>query len=58
MDKQPESNATNSSKEITARNNEVNTGLSAINLFDETQLVKAEAFLKRIMASEKGSCKS
>lgn len=58
MDKQIENDATKSGQELTTRNNEVNTGLSAINLFDETQLVKAEAFLKRIMASEKGGIKS
>lgn len=58
MDKSNKDNATLDNQELAIRNSEVNAGLSAINLFDETQLVKAEAFLKRIMASDKGGIKS
>ena len=58
MDKQIETNATTSSQELAIRSNEPNASLNAINLFDEKELVKAEAFLKRIMATEKGGIKS
>ena len=58
MDKQKEGTNIDNSHAMTVKEQDVNTGLSAINLFDDTQLVKAEAFLKRIMASDKGGIKS
>lgn len=58
MDKQEEPNNGGSSGAITTRHNEPYNGLTAINLFDENQLAKAEIFLKRFMGSEKGGIKS
>lgn len=58
MNKQEEPNDGSSSRALTTRHNEPYNGLTAINLFDENQLAKAEIFLKRFMGSEKGGIKS
>ncbi len=58
MDKQEEPSNSSSSRAMTTRHNETNTGLTSINLFDEKQLASAEIFLKKFMASEKGGIKS
>jgi len=58
MDKQIESNATSNSRGLAVKNDNANTNLCVINLFDEKELAKAEVFLKRIMATEKGGIKS
>lgn len=58
MDKQEEPNNSGSSRALTTRHDEPYNGLTAINLFDEKQLAKAEIFLKRFMGSEKGGIKS
>ncbi len=48
------------STSIVKHDNQVdyNKGLNAINLFDEKQLVAAEAFLTKVMRSDKGGIKS
>ena len=58
MDKQLEPNNGGSSRALTARHTEPNTGLAVINLLDEKQLAAAEIFLKKFMSSEKGGIKS
>lgn len=58
MNEQKESNGGSSSALTTTRHRTPNTSLSAINLFDNSQLAKAEAFITRIMRSEKGGIKS
>ena len=58
MDKQLEPNDGGSSRALTARHTEPNTGLAVINLLDEKQLAAAEIFLKQFMSSEKGGIKS
>lgn len=58
MDKQTEPNGGESSRALTARHTEPNTGLAVINLLDEKQLAAAEIFLKKFMSSEKGGIKS
>ena len=58
MDKQLEPNDGGSSRALTARHTEPNTGLAVINLLDEKQLAAAELFLKKFMSSEKGGIKS
>lgn len=58
MDKQLEPNDGGSSRALTARHTEPNTGLTIINLLDEKQLAAAEIFLKKFMSSEKGGIKS
>ena len=58
MDKQKEPNDGGSSRALTARHTEPNTGLAVINLLDEKQLASAEIFLKKFMSSEKGGIKS
>ena len=58
MDKQLEPNNGGSSRALTARHAEPNTGLAVINLLDEKQLAAAEIFLKKFMSSEKGGIKS
>lgn len=58
MDKQTEPNGGKSSRALTARHTEPNTGLAVINLLDEKQLAAAEIFLKKFMSSEKGGIKS
>lgn len=58
MDKQLEPNDGGSSRALTARHTEPNTGLAIINLLDEKQLAAAEIFLKKFMSSEKGGIKS
>ena len=58
MDKQLEPNDGGSSRALTARHTESNTGLAVINLLDEKQLAAAEIFLKKFMTSEKGGIKS
>ena len=57
MDKQLEPNDGGSSRALTARHTEPNTGLAVINLLDEKQLASAEIFLKKFMSSEKGGIK-
>lgn len=58
MNEQKESNGGSSSALTTTRHRTPSTSLSAINLFDNGQLAKAEAFITRIMRSEKGGIKS
>jgi hypothetical protein len=47
-----------SSRSLTVRHDDVNTGLHVMNLLDEKQLANAEIFLKKIIASDKGGIKS
>ena len=58
MDKQLEPNDGGSSRALTARHTEPNTGLAVINLLDEKQLASAEIFLKKFMSSKKGGIES
>lgn len=59
MDKQEnEIVQSGSSRTLTTRHNEQNTGLRILNLLDEKQLTQAEVFLKKYMASDKGGIKS
>ena len=58
MDKQLEPNNGGSSRALTARHTEPNTGLAVINLLDEKQLAAAEIFLKKFMSSKKGGIES
>lgn len=58
MNKQEESKNGVSSRALTTRHNEQNTGLTVVNLLDEKQLASAEVFLKKFMSSEKGGIKS
>ena len=58
MNKQEEPNDSSSSRALTTRHTESYNGLTAINLFDDKQIAKAEIFLKRFMGSEKGGIKS
>ena len=58
MDKQLEPNDGGSSRALTARHTEPNTGLAVINLLDEKQLAAAEIFLKKFMSSKKGGIES
>lgn len=58
MDKQEESINGNNSRELTIRNDDVNTSLRVLNLLDEKQLAQAEIFLKKIIATDKGGIKS
>ena len=57
MNEQKESNG-GSSFALTTRHRTPTASLSAINLFDDKQLAKAEAIITRIMRSEKGGIKS
>ena len=47
-----------SSRSLTVRQDDVNTGIRVLNLLDEKQLANAEVFLKKIIATEKGGVKS
>ena len=58
MDKPKESINDVNSHAVAIKQEDVNTGLKVLNLLDEKQLVQAETFLKRIIASEKGGIKS
>lgn len=58
MNKQEEPSTSVSSRALTTRHNEQNTGLTVVNLLDEKQLASAEVFLKKFMSSEKGGIKS
>lgn len=58
MDKQENLKDVSSSRALTTRHKDVNTGLSVFNLLDEKQLASAEVFLKKIIASDKGGIKS
>ena len=58
MNEQKESNSGGSTALATKRQLTTTTGLSALNLFDEKQVAAAEAFLTRIMRSEKGGIES
>ena len=58
MNEQKESNGGSSSALTTTRHRTPNTGLSAINLFDDKQRAMAEALITRIMRSDKGGIKS
>ena len=58
MDKQEETINAGSSRALTTKQDNVNTGLRVFNLLDETQLAMAEVFLKKIIASDKGGIKS
>lgn len=58
MNKQEEPSNGVSSRALTTRHNEQNTGLTVVNLLDEKQLASAEVFLKKFMSSEKGGIKS
>ena len=50
--------SSSSTTALSTKDANFNTGFSAINLFDEKQLVAAEAFLKRMMTTEKGGIKN
>ena len=43
---------------ISKQDTNIGTGFSALNLFDERQLLAAESFLKRMMTTEKGGIKN
>ena len=58
MNEQKESNGGSGIALTTTRHRTPTTSLSAIDLFDNSQLAKAEAFITRIMRSEKGGIKS
>lgn len=58
MNKQTEPIENGSSRTLTTRHNEVNTGLNVLNLLDENHLASAEVFLKKFMSSEKGGIKT
>ena len=58
MNEQKESNGGSSTALTTTGHRTPNTSLSTIDLFDNSQLAKAEAFITRIMRSEKGGIKS
>ena len=58
MNEQKESNGGSSSALTTTKHRTPTTSLSALNLFDEKQIAAAEAFLNRIIRSEKGGIKS
>ena len=47
-----------SSRSLTVRQDDVNTGIHVLNLLDEKQLASAEVFLKKIIATEKGGVKN
>ena len=47
-----------SSRSLTVRQDDVNTGIHVLNLLDEKQLANAEVFLKKIIATDKGGVKS
>ena len=58
-------NVTDKSPSVTEKNNvnnqlvqTYNNGLSAINLFDEKQLIAAENFITKVMRSDKGGIKN
>jgi len=58
MNEQKESNGGSSIALTTTKHRTPTTSLSAINLFDSSEIAKAEAFITRIMRSEKGGIKS
>lgn len=58
MNEQKESNGGGSSALTTTKHKTSITSLSALNFFDEKQIAAAEAFLTRIMRSDKGGIKS
>ena len=58
MNEQKESNGESSSALTTTRHKTSITSPSVLNLFDEKQVAMAEAFLTRIMRSDKGGIKS
>lgn len=58
MDKQNEPEKGSSSRALATRQHDASTGLSVLNLLDESQLASAEIFLKKFMNSEKGGIKS
>ena len=58
MNEQKESNGGSGTALTTTRHRTPTTSLSAINLFDSSEIAKAEAFITRIMRSEKGGIKS
>lgn len=58
MDKQEKPNDGCDSRAMAIRHDEPYNGFTSINLLDETQLAKAEIFLKRVMMNEKGGVKS
>lgn len=58
MNEQKESNGGSGTALTTTRHRTPTTSFSAINLFDSSEIAKAEAFITRIMRSEKGGIKS
>ena len=58
MDKQEERIDKGNSKAIAVHNANINTSLSSLNLYDQTQLEKAEFLLKKVMGSDKSGIKS
>ena len=58
MNDKTEPNNGGSSRALTARHNEFNSGFGVLNLLDEKELVKAETFLKRYIQSDKSGVKS
>lgn len=58
MNDKTEPNNGGSSRALTTRHNEFNSGFGVLNLLDEKELVKAETFLKRYIQSDKSGVKS
>lgn len=58
MNDKTETNSNSSSRALTTRHNEFNSGFGVLNLLDETQLAKAEVFLKKYIQSDKSGIKS
>ena len=58
MNDKTEPNNSGSSRALTTRHSEFNSGFGVLNLFDEKELAKAETFLKRYIQSDKSGVKS
>ena len=58
MNDKTEPNNGGSSRALTTRHNEFNSGFGVLNLLDEKELAKAETFLKRYIQSDKSGVKS
>ena len=58
MNDNTEPNKGSSSRALTTRRNEFNSGFGVLNLLDEKQLASAESFLKRYIQSDKSGIKS
>lgn len=58
MDEQTEHTNGVSSRAVTTRHNEYESGLRVLNLFDEKEVAAAEVFIKKVMASNKSGITS